>query len=43
MVSLGGHGLSTPFRSRLVSNAHPDAFMLLYVLGIGLMPADRMD
>jgi hypothetical protein len=35
LVSLGGHGLSTPFSSSLTGSKRPDAFMLLCVLGIG--------
>ena len=35
LVSLGGHGLSTPFAPDPVGNVRPDAFMLLCVLGVG--------
>ena len=45
LVSLGGHGLSTPFLLSSASSSgklHPDEFMLLCVLGVWMTPADRM-
>jgi hypothetical protein len=35
MVSLGGHGLSTPFLLSSIGKLRPEEFMLLCVLGVG--------
>jgi hypothetical protein len=35
VVSLGGHGLSTPFLLHSIGKLRPDEFMLLCVLGVG--------